>query len=62
MKRAQRNKVLAYKGVIKMIRHGDFVFCPDTYSIYKVWVVLEETFVDCSGAIRSAKDYKKLRI
>lgn len=45
-----------------MIRQGDYVYCPDTYSIYKVWVVLEETFVDCSGAIRSAKDYKKLRI
>jgi len=45
-----------------MIRQGDFVFCPDTYSIYKVWVVLEETLVDCSGVIRSTKDYKKLRI
>lgn len=62
MKRTQRIRVLAYKGVIKMIRQGDFVYCPDTYSIYKVWVVLEETLVDCSGVIRSTKDYKKLRI
>lgn len=62
MKRTQKNRVLAYKGVIKMIRQGDFVYCPDTYSIYKVWVVLGETLVDCSGVIRSAKDYKKLRL
>lgn len=43
-----------------MINTGDFVVHNETLSIYKVFIGLGETFVDYSGCIHVASEYRTL--